>query len=63
MFTKVHDVVSEFDNDNKSGFCNVFRWFKNIQNQPGIKEFLVKAGKGLVTEYNPTVSFVEKKKK
>lgn len=63
VFTRIHEQVAEFTEENKSGWCNVFRWYKNVQNQPAIREFLVKAGKSLVTEYNPAVSFVEKKKK
>lgn len=63
ILTKIHDLVAEFDNDQKSGFCNIFRWYKNIQNQPAVKEFLVKAGKAIVTDYNPELNFIEKEKK
>lgn len=62
ILTKIHDLVAEFDNDQKSGFCNIFRWYKNIQNQPAVKEFLVKAGKAIVMDYNPDLNFIEKEK-
>ena len=41
MFIQLYANITEMFDEQKNQYCNLFRWYRHIQNLPEIKSFLI----------------------
>ncbi len=62
-FTELYDLVTEFTDDQKNQFNNIFRWYKHIQNLPEFTEYLEKTKRSFVVDPALKFDFLSEGKK
>ena len=63
MFTQLYDNLIELTDEQKLQYNNLFRWYKHIQSQAQITEYLKSSNRFLIQDPQPKIPFVADKKK
>ena len=63
MFTQLYDNLIDLNDEQKSQYNNVFRWYKHIQNLPQILEYLKASNRFIIQDPQLKIPFLADKKK